>query len=341
MKEIIGIYVGGAGCRLGTAFSDLLCQEHGIGKDGSRSNAPDDLAGSFFDEAGGKWTPRALFVDLDPTTINAIRQGDQQQLFDPEYLLSAKESAAGNFARGHYTIGREILDSVVDKINKLANRCTNLQGFIVVMGVGGGTGSGLGTSILEHLAEHHGEKTKVVFAIYPGADWRSPLTAPYNAILATSRLNDHAEACLVLDNEVVYNDCQQKLSIKHPSYDSLNETMAQAMSDMMTQMDFADSQANLASSARLKFLTLDFEWVPRPNELPDWKLGSVVQNDHQTNVNEVLRLFRERILDKYDLLYSQRAYVHWYVGEGMDEGELAEARENIGFLERDYLEAAG
>ena len=56
------------------------------------------------------------------------------------------------------------------------------------------------------------------------------------------------------------------------------------------------------------------------------------------NNTAISRVFSERISKKYDLMYSQRAFVHWYVGEGMEEGKFAEATEDLGFLEKDYLD---
>lgn len=64
----------------------------------------DDAFNTFFSETGsGKHVPRAIFVDLEPTVIDEVRTGTYRQLFHPEQLISGKEDAANNFARGHYT----------------------------------------------------------------------------------------------------------------------------------------------------------------------------------------------------------------------------------------------
>ena len=70
-----------------------------------------------------------------------MRTGTYRQLFHPEQLISGKEDAANNYARGHYTVGKELVDEVVDRIGRLAERCEGLQGFMLFHSFGGGTGN--------------------------------------------------------------------------------------------------------------------------------------------------------------------------------------------------------
>ena len=51
------------------------------------------------------------------------------------------EGYALSHARGHYTIGKEIVDLVLDRTQKLAEECSGLQGFLIFHSFGGRTSS--------------------------------------------------------------------------------------------------------------------------------------------------------------------------------------------------------
>lgn len=67
-----------------------------------------------------------IIIKISPFS-DEVRTGTYRQLFHPEQLITGKEDAANNYARGHYTIGKEIVDVVLDRIRKLADQCTGLQ----------------------------------------------------------------------------------------------------------------------------------------------------------------------------------------------------------------------
>ena len=96
-----------------------------------------------------------------------VRTGTYRQLFHPEQLISGKEDAANNYARGHYTIGKEQIDVAMDKVRRLADQTNGLQGFLVFHSFGGGTGSGFSSLLMERLSLDYGKKAKLGFSIYP------------------------------------------------------------------------------------------------------------------------------------------------------------------------------
>merc|ERR1712176_649277 len=179
------------------------------------------------------------------------------------YILSGKEDAANNFARGHYTTGKEMMDRINDRVKKLVDNCENVQGFIVNHSVGGGTGSGLGMLILERLAVDYRKKSKIGFEIYPSPNISTCIVEPYNGLLSTHWLLDHTDVSLVLDNEGLYSICQTKLDIKKPSYVNLNYLIAKVVSSMTAALrfdgelnvDMNEFQTNLVPFPRLHFMT--------------------------------------------------------------------------------------
>lgn len=74
-RECISVHVGQAGVQMGNTCWELYCLEHGIQPDGQMPchkpvGGHDDSFTTFFSETGaGKYVPRAIFVDLEPTVI--------------------------------------------------------------------------------------------------------------------------------------------------------------------------------------------------------------------------------------------------------------------------------
>ena len=87
---------------------------------------------------GNKYVPRAILLDLEPGTMNAIRASPYGAAFRPDNFVFGQSGAGNNWAKGHYTEGAELVDSVLDVVRKEAESCDCIQGFQLTHSLGGG-----------------------------------------------------------------------------------------------------------------------------------------------------------------------------------------------------------
>jgi tubulin alpha len=118
-------------------------------------------------------------------------------------------------ARGHYTIGKEQIDNVMDKVRRLSDNCSGLQGFFVFHSFGGGTGSGFGALILERLSTDYGKKSKLEFSVYPAPTMANSVVEPYNSVLTTHTTLEHSDCSFMVGWHITYI-CAPRLPTSDP-----------------------------------------------------------------------------------------------------------------------------
>lgn len=110
----------------------LHCLEHNINADGTIDQSQDvDVGiGTLFSElCGNRYKSRSICIDLEPTVVDQVRRGEYKSLYGNSSLINSKEDSADNYCKGHYTIGKEIIDKSLESIRKEVEKCDHFSGF--------------------------------------------------------------------------------------------------------------------------------------------------------------------------------------------------------------------
>ncbi|KAG0377828.1 MAG: beta-tubulin [Linnemannia gamsii] len=270
MREIVHLQTGQCGNQIGGKFWEVISDEHGIDKTGVYNGDSDlqlERINVYYNEAnGGKYVPRAVLVDLEPGTIDAVRTGPFGQLFRPDNYIFGQSGAGNNWAKGHYTEGAELVDSVLDVVRKEAESCDCLQGFQITHSLGGGTGAGMGTLLISKIREEYPDRMMCTFSVMPSPKVSDTVVEPYNATLSVHQLVENSDETFCIDNEALYDICFRTLKLTAPSYGDLNHLVSVVMSGITTSLRFpgqlnADLRklaVNLVPFPRLHFFMVGF-----------------------------------------------------------------------------------
>ncbi|KAM5354936.1 hypothetical protein ACJ41O_001582 [Fusarium nematophilum] len=270
MREIVHLQAGQCGNQVGSAFWQTISGEHGLDRRGVYNGTSDlQLArmNVYFNEtSSNKYVPRAVLVDLEPGTMDAVRSGPFGQLFRPDNFVFGHSSAGNNWAKGHYTEGAELVDQVLDVVRREAEGCDSLQGFQMTHSLGGGTGSGMGTLLISKIREEFPDCMMATFSVVPSPKVSDTVVEPYNATLSVHQLLDNSDATFCIDNEALYDICKRILKLSNPSYGDLNHLVSTVMSGVSTSLrfpgqlnsDLRKMVVNMVPFPRLHFFVVGF-----------------------------------------------------------------------------------
>ena len=220
----------------------------------------------FHQAANGRYVPRAVLTDLEPGTMDAIRSGAFGNLFRPDNFVNGQSGAGNNWAKGHYTEGAELVDSIMEVVRKEAESCDALQGFQITHSIGGGTGSGMGTLLVSKVREEYPDRIMSTYSVIPSAKVSDTVVEAYNATLSIHQLVENADQVYALDNEALYDICYRTLKMKNPSYADLNLLIANAMTGTTCSLRFPGQlncdlrklAVNMVPFPRLHFFLVGF-----------------------------------------------------------------------------------
>ncbi|KAN0138797.1 beta-tubulin 2 [Lactarius tabidus] len=268
-REIINIQAGQAGNQIGENFWKMLLAEHGLDLSGAyHGTDPLQLARveTYFSEVNGgsvsKYVPRSVQIDLEAGVCDRIRSGPTGSLFKPDTFIAGEGGAGNNWAKGFYTDGAELVDTITEVLRKQSEPCDALQGFQIIHSLGGGTGAGLGSLLLSKMREEYPDRMLATFSILPSPKVSETVVEPYNALLSVHQLVENSDMTICIDNEALYDITTRAMKVKSPTFDDLNSLVSQVMCGVSTSLRFPGQlngdlrklSLNLIPFPRLHFL---------------------------------------------------------------------------------------
>ncbi|ONK62010.1 uncharacterized protein A4U43_C08F35870 [Asparagus officinalis] len=332
MREILHIQGGQCGNQIGAKFWEVVCAEHGIDSTGRYTGDADlqlERINVYYNEAScGRFVPRAVLMDLEPGTMDSIRSGPYGQIFRPDNFVFGQSGAGNNWAKGHYTEGAELIDSVLDVVRKEAENCDCLQ-------VGdlnhliSATMSGV-TCCLRFPGQLNSDLRKLAVNLipFPRLHFFMVGFAPL-----TSRGSQQYRALTVPELTQQMWDAKNMMCAADPRHGRYLTASAMFRGKMSTK-EVDEQMINVQNKNSSYFV----EWIPNNVKSTVCDIpptGLKMASTFIGNSTSIQEMFR-RVSEQFTAMFRRKAFLHWYTGEGMDEMEFTEAESNMNDLVSEY-----
>ncbi|THU49090.1 hypothetical protein C4D60_Mb06t05890 [Musa balbisiana] len=347
MRECISIHIGQAGI-----------QPDGQMPSDKTVGGGDDAFNTFFGESGaGKHVPRAVFVDLEPTVIDELAKKllISALIALENWLTTALASKVSLYsmllvealALALVLFSLNVSTSVVEPYNSVLSTHSLLEHTDVAVLLDNEAIYDICKRSLDIERPSYTNLNRLVSQVISSLTASLRFDGALNVDVTEFQTNlvpyprIHfmiSSYAPVISAEKAYHEQLSVAEITNSAFEP---------SSMMAKCVTHDVNAAVATIKTKR--TIQFvDWCPTgfkcginyqpPTVVPGGDLAKVQRAvcmiSNSTSVAEVF----SRIDHKFDLMYAKRAFVHWYVGEGMEEGEFSEAREDLAALEKDYEE---
>ncbi|BHF84090.1 hypothetical protein SprV_0902724000 [Sparganum proliferum] len=241
--------------------------------------------------------------------VDEIRMGCYRNFFATVNLISGAEDAASNFGRGYFHLSANLLQPCTNSLRKLVEQCEGLQGILFHRAYGGGTGTGFACSLLSATTEEYFKTPCIDLGILPSLTMACGPVEPYNALLSCEMPIEDVSLAMMMDNKALMNVCGKKLATYRPTFTNFNRIIA--------QVGISAQPMSIVPASRIG------------------QAGTSVVALHNST------LFRDplhNLVHAFNMLMQRRAFLHWFLAEGLEEEEFRQALEGIRKLEEDYTE---
>uniref|UniRef100_A0A2K6MH64 Tubulin/FtsZ 2-layer sandwich domain-containing protein n=1 Tax=Rhinopithecus bieti TaxID=61621 RepID=A0A2K6MH64_RHIBE len=321
MREIVHLQAGQGGNQIRAKFWEVISDEHGINSTGTYYGDSDlqlERINVYYNKArGGNYVPRAVLVDLEPSTMDSVLSSPFGQIFQPDNFMFGQSGAGNNWAKGHYMECTKLVNAVLDVVQKEAESCDCLQGFQLTHSLGGWHGVWDG-KIRKEFPDH----IMNTFSVVLSPKVSDTVVEPYNATLSVHQLVENMDEIYCIDNEALYDICFCTLKLTTPTYKDLNHLVSATTSGVTTCLCFPGQlntslhklAINMVPFPHLHFFMPGFTpltsrgsqqyWALTVPELTqqmlDTKNMMATCNPHQNYYLTVAAVFRGRVSMKVD-----------------------------------------